>query len=75
MALWCRLRPVLRLFYSAVAVYFWLRFEVERLVSMVLERLLGSNGFGRGEGFGPPKAGTSQIPNRSSLKIEKVPVA
>ena len=72
MALWCRLRPVLRLFYSAVAVYFWLRFMVERLVSMVLERLLGSNGFGRGEGFGPPKAGTSQIPNLLSLKNEKV---
>jgi hypothetical protein len=72
MALWCRLRPVLRLLSSAVAVYFWLRFMAERLVSIVLERLLGSNGFGRGEDFGLTKPGTSQIPNRSSLKNEKV---
>lgn len=75
MALWCRSRPVLRLLFSAVAGYFWLRFDVERSMSNVLERLLGSNRFDRGEDFGLTKPGTSQIPNRSSLKTEKVPLA
>ena len=57
MALWCRLRPVLRLFYSAVAVYFLVAVYGGAIGEHRFREIVGEQWFRPGRGFRPTKSG------------------